>query len=251
MRRLRKWWWVLLLVVLSVPLLVASGFVVWAETTPAPMPEALAALHSDALVEVTGERWLVFRPANGASDTGLIFYPGGRVDPRSYAPAAYAIAAQGYLVVVVPMPLNLAFFSPDVATQVIAAFPQVTRWAIGGHSLGGAMAARFVYSHPAAVQGLVLWAAYPAASDALSGREVVVTSIYATLDGLATEDKIAASRSVLPADTVWVQIEGGNHAQFGWYGPQAGDNAAMISREAQQRQIVDATVQLLGHLAGE
>ena len=73
----------------------------------------------------------------------MIFYPGGRVDPRSYAPAARAIAAQGYLAVITPMPLNLAVFTPGRAAQVIAAYPEIHTWAIGGHSLGGAMAANF------------------------------------------------------------------------------------------------------------
>jgi pimeloyl-ACP methyl ester carboxylesterase len=110
------------------------------------------------------------------------------------------------------------------------------------------MAAHFVATHPGAVDGLVLWAAYPASSDDLSQSGVRVVSISASLDGLATPEKIAASRPLLPADTVWVTIEGGNHAQFGWYGPQSGDAPAAIPREAQQAQIVEATVALLESL---
>jgi dienelactone hydrolase len=147
------------------------------------------------------------------------------------------------------MPLNLAVFAPDRAAEVMAAFPQIGRWAVGGHSLGGAMAARFALQNPDAVQGLVLWAAYPASTDDLSGHPLAVASIYGTLDGLATEDKIAASRPLLPGNTLWVAIEGGNHAQFGWYGPQSGDGTATISREEQQRQIVAATLELLSRLA--
>ncbi len=251
MRRLRKWWWVLLLMLL-IPVVAVAVFVVWAEMTPSPMPEALSALQSDAQVEVTRDRWLVFQPANEEPSTGLIFYPGGRVDPRSYAPAARAIAEEGYLVVIVPMPLNLAVLAADKAAEVIAAYPEVDRWAVSGHSLGGAMAARFAYRHPSAVQGLVLWAAYPDASNDLSAaQDLMIASIYGTLDGLATEDKIAASRSLLPPDTQWVAIEGGNHAQFGWYGPQARDNPASISREMQQQQTIEATVGLLADLNGK
>jgi pimeloyl-ACP methyl ester carboxylesterase len=242
MRTLRKWWWTLLLI----PVLAVGAFVVWAERTPSPMPEALAALQSDAQVELTTDPWLVFRPVVQEPSAGLIFYPGGRVDPRSYAPAAREIAAEGYLVVIVPMPLNLAFFAPDKATEAIAAFPEVDRWAIGGHSLGGAMAARFAYRHASAVHGLALWASYPAAGDDLSGREdLAVTSIYGTLDGLATEDEITGSRVLLPPSTRWVAIEGGNHAQFGWYGPQRGDSPAMVSREVQQQEAVAATLAVL------
>lgn len=226
----------------------AAGFVIWAETPAQPMPEALAALESDAQVTVTSEPWLNFQPTTGEPTTAFIFYPGGRVDYRAYSPTAHRIAAQGYLVIIVPMPLNLAVFGINRAQDVQTAYPQIRHWAIGGHSLGGSMAARFARTHPAAVQGLALWASYPAASDDLSGADLRVVSIYATLDGLATGEKIDASRRLLPADTTWVQITGGNHAQFGWYGQQAGDNPASISRSDQQDQVVAASLALLERL---
>jgi hypothetical protein len=244
MIRLKKWWWLLLLLLL-LPLLAVAGFVIWAGTGPEPMPEALAALESDDAVQVETEPWFAFGPAGGEPSTGLILYPGGRVDPRAYAPTARAIAEEGFLVVIVPMPLDLAFFAPDRAADVMAAFPEVARWAVGGHSLGGAMTARFAHQNPGAVAGLALWASYPAGSDDLSGHDLAVASVYGTRDGVATEDEIVASRPLLPPDTEWTAIEGGNHAQFGWYGPQSGDNEATISREEQQAQIVTATLQLL------
>jgi len=110
------------------------------------------------------------------------------------------------------------------------------------------MAARYAYAHPAEVRGLVLWAAYPDARNDLSDSDLDVTSVYATLDGLATSEKIEASRSLLPSATQWVAIEGGNHAQFGWYGPQSGDNPASVSLEEQQEEIVAATLLLLESL---
>jgi hypothetical protein len=241
MRKLKRWLGLLLLLFL----LALVGFVVWASTPSSPMPEALAALQSDSQVRVETKPWLIFRPVAEEPIVGLILYPGGRVDPRAYAPAAWAIAAEGYLVVIVPMPLNLAFFGPNRAVEVLAAFPEVERWAIGGHSLGGAMAARFAHRQPSAVHGLVLWASYPAASDNLSAQELAVVSIYGTRDGLTTEEKIAASRPLLPAETRWVAIAGGNHAQFGWYGPQRSDNSATISRQAQQQEVIAATLILL------
>lgn len=241
MKRIAKLWWVLpaLLIIMGV------AFILWASAAATPMPEALAALESDARVHVETDPWLVFRPVSQDPKVGLILYPGGRVDPRAYAPTARALAEEGHLVVIVPMPLNLAFFAPGRAAEVMAAFPGVRNWAIGGHSLGGAMAANFAYSNPEAVRGLVLWAAYPAGSDDLSGYPVAASSIYGTRDGVATPDEIDASRPSLPPDTQWTAIEGGNHAQFGWYGPQSGDNEATISREEQQAQIVAATLRLL------
>lgn len=91
----------------------------------------------------------------------------------------------------------------------------------------------------------MLWAAYPAGNNSLADRALAVTSIYASEDGLATPDKIEASRALLPQKTHWVNIEGGNHAGFGYYGPQGGDGTATISREAQQAQVVKATLDLL------
>lgn len=235
-----------LMALLAVLLLAVAGFTIWAYTPPTPMPEALAALESDAQVEVETSPWLTFTPVGTEPSTGFVFYPGGRVDPRSYAPAARAIAEQGYLVTIVPMPFNLAVFGANRADDVMTAHPEIALWAIGGHSLGGAMAAKYIFDHPPAMAGLSLWAAYPAGNNSLADRDALgVVSISATLDGLATPAKIEASRPLLPASTRWVPIEGGNHAQFGWYGPQSGDNEATISREEQQRQTVAATVELL------
>jgi len=241
----KRWLWLLLLI----PVLLAASFVVWANNAPSPMPEAVAALQSDAQVQVETQPWLVFKPSSGQPTTGLIFYPGGKVDPRSYAPAAHALAAQGYLVVIPPMPLNLAVFAPGKAAEVMAAYPDIQNWAVGGHSLGGSMAANFARKHPELVKGLVFWASYPASSDNLSKENLKVASVYGTQDGLATKDKIDASRPLLPAGTQWVAIEGGNHGQFGWYGSQGGDNAASISREVQQQQAIAATLALLQEIS--
>ena len=245
MRILSRWWWLLPLALT----VVLGGFVIWASTPAIPMPEAQAALQSDDEVQVELKPWLVFSPVKYNPTVGLVLYPGGRIDPRAYAPAAHALAREGYLVVIVRMPLNLAALAPERAANVLAAFPRIDRWAVGGHSLGGAMAARFAYQHPKSSQSLLLWAAYPASTDDLSGRTLAVTSIYGTQDGLATGGKIAASRPLLPGNTHWVAIEGGNHAQFGWYGPQSGDGTPTISRQEQQRQIVGATLELLSGLA--
>ena len=241
-RTLRRWWWAFLLA----PCLLVGGFVAWALDAGQPMSDALVALRSDGQVRVEQGRWLVFAPASHPSATGLIFYPGARVDPRAYAASARLIAEHGYLVVIVPMPLNLAVFAPNRAGDVIAAYPDIQHWAVGGHSLGGAMAARFAYRQPDLVEGLVLWAAYPA--DDLSQRELQAVSISGTRDGLATEAKIAASKALLPAATRWVPIMGGNHAQFGSYGFQSGDKPATIDIQSQQAQVVAATTALLDDL---
>lgn len=234
---------------LIILLLVTGGFVFWGLTPSPPMPEALAAMQSDSALSVScPSSWYEFKPAGSSPDTGFIFYPGGHVDARAYAPLARELARNGYLVILPPMPLNLAVLAPNTAGKVIAAHPEVRRWVLGGHSLGGAMAANFVRNHPGKITGLALLASYPAASDDLSSVNVKSISIYATQDGLATAEKIAASRALLPSDTRWVEIIGGNHAGFGWYGNQPGDKPASISREEQQRQVVSALTDFLTSL---
>jgi hypothetical protein len=242
MNKLKKYWW---LIPIGMIILGIIAFIAWAVIIPSPMPEALIAIQSDSQVSVTEQPWLVFQPMENIPSTGIIFYPGGRVDPRAYAPSAHTLAAKGYLVVIVPMPLNLAVLGANRASSVIQDFDHIQRWVIAGHSLGGSMAALFAYNHPDQIKGLVLWASYPAGSNNLSTSAIKVTSIYATLDGLATQNKIEQSRQLLPPDTTWVPIVGGNHAQFGWYGDQAGDNTASISRERQQELVIAATLDLL------
>lgn len=229
--------------------LAVTGLVVWGRTPQPAGDTARAALVSDMSVTVDLEPWITFQPRAAVPSVGLILYPGGHVDPRAYAPLAREIAARGYQVVLVPMPLSLAVLAPDAALDVMGAYPWVRVWAIGGHSLGGAMAARFAYTHPQSVKGLVLWAAYPASTDDLSEFGLIVASIYGTRDGLSTSDKIDASRPLLPGDTLWIPIEGGNHAQFGDYGPQAGDKPATISAAQQQGQAVEASVRVLQAIA--
>ena len=240
-----RWLWLVLALVFAV----AGAFVIWGLTPSQPMPQALEALRSDANVQVIQGRWLVFTPLQATPKMGFILYPGGHVDARAYDPAARALATQGSLVVIVKMPLSLAVLGSDSASQVLKAYPQITTWAIGGHSLGGAMAAFYVYKHPQAMRGLVLWAAYPASNASLASSSVAVISMYGTHDGLAAEFITGTSRALLPDSTTWLPIEGGNHGQFGWYGVQAGDGVATISREAQQEQVTKATAQFLANLA--
>ena len=244
MRRFKPWQIIVMLIAVLV-LVGAVSFVIWGSN---PLPadiQALSSLENDATVTVEQDPWLVFKPESTDPTDGLIIYPGGRVQPEAYAPAARAIAEAGYLVVVPPMPLNLAVFGADVATNITTAYPQIDCWVVGGHSLGGAMAARYAYNNPQSVQGLVLWAAYPADSNDLSTSNLAVVSIHASEDGLADIETIQASQPLLPVNTNYVLIEGGNHAGFGWYGPQSGDNPRTISLESQQDQVIAATISLL------
>jgi dienelactone hydrolase len=241
----RRWIWVGLAALLVGAL--AWGYS-WASYARPPLDEALAALESGGQVEVELEPWLIFRPTGGEPQTGLIFYPGGRVDPRGYAPLLREIAAQGYLVVVPSMPLNMAAFDINAADEIIPAFPEVERWAIGGHSVGGTMAAQYASRNPETISGLVIWASFPADSADLSEADLPAVTIFGTLDPRANPASVAERADLLPLTTVYTAIEGGDHHQFGSYLIDPEEDLAAISREAQQAQIVQATLDLLGEV---
>jgi pimeloyl-ACP methyl ester carboxylesterase len=235
---------ILLLVPAVVLVALSATLGYWVASTKGPSGAAQGALQGDAQVSVTtATRFITFEPVGRSPSTGLVFYPGAGVHYRSYAPPLRAIAAQGFIVAVPEMPLNLAFLRTNAADDIITQSPDIGHWVIGGHSLGGVAAAQYAANH-AELAGLVLWASYPA-DDSLSQSTVEVLSVYGSQDGLTTPEDIASSRALLPPGAIFVEITGGNHAQFGSYGAQGGDRPATISAEAQWAQIVEATVSFL------
>jgi pimeloyl-ACP methyl ester carboxylesterase len=194
--------------------------------------------------------YFVFNTRYANPTIGFIFYPGGLVDPRAYAPPVRAIAAQGYVVVIVKMIRDLAVLSADRANRVISDFSDIKTWIIGGHSIGGSFASCYAYGHPESIDGVVLWASWPPGNCPLDGMDLKAISIYGTNDG--HPDEIRAGAEYLPEGTPFVKIEGGNHTQFGYYWDgvnenyvQPGDNPADISREQQQKIIIQSTVNFL------
>lgn len=219
--------------------------VIWFSITPPAGDTAQAGLTSDDTVTVSTEKWLTFSPKNKTPDTGFIFYPGARVRPEAYTDTMHDIAAQGYLVIVPNMPLNFALLGIDTADSVRQDHPGVLHWFVGGHSVGGTAAAMYADKHRQTTAGLVLWGSYPANSTNLHDFSGIVMSISASNDGLSTPSRINDTKYLLPDATKYVVIEGGNHAGFGDYGAQAGDQPATISLASQHEQIVAATLTAL------
>ncbi len=217
----------------------------WATYARPPLPEALAALQSDEQVQVTDAPWLTFAPRQSAPTTGFVFYPGGRVDPRGYATLMREIASNGYWVVVPQMPLNMAVFNPNIAGEIMATYPEIDRWVIGGHSVGGAMAAQHTARHPDGVAGLAIWASYPPNSADLSDLDIPVVSIYGSRELRVNDTSVGERQHLLPDDTRYVRVEGGDHHQFGSYEIEPEDHLATISRASQHAQIIAATLPIL------
>jgi predicted alpha/beta-hydrolase family hydrolase len=244
-RRFVRLLWIVLLALLAIA---ATGFVVWELTPLGPSESAIRALSGNGAVTVTARAWgWEFTPASAEPTVGLVFYPGGHVDARSYSTVASAIARRGYTVALVRVPLSLAVLSPNAAKRPIDEIVSVKRWAVTGHSLGGVAASGYAAKNSSRISGLMLLASYPI--DDLSAKRVSVVDVTGTSDGVLDQQRWSDSHRLLPATTDYVSIEGGNHAGFGDYGPQPGDNAAGIPVEAQHKQIADAAEALLATIA--
>ena len=212
------------LLVLAAAVAVYAGDYYRAEETAAMAMKG----NETVRVEQTGNL-TVFAPEDPAA--GFIFYPGGKVEHTAYAPLLLSLAEEDILCVLVQMPLNLAVLDSGAAAEIPEQFPELETWYIGGHSLGGSMAASWAAKHTEELDGLILLAAYSTADLQASGLDVM--SIYGSEDGVLNLGKYTAYLPNLPENTLEVVIPGGNHAQFGWYGDQDGDGTAAISREEQ------------------
>ena len=137
------------------------------------------------------------------------------------------------------------YFRPNIASEITAHFPEIKHWVIGGHSVGGTMAAQYTRDHPEIVDGLVIWASYPADNADLSRSGLPVGSIYGSLDPRVNDSSVAERRHLLPDDTSYTRIGGGDHHHFGSYEIEPSDHHATLRRADQQEQIIQATLGLL------
>ncbi|MBQ9848889.1 MAG: alpha/beta hydrolase [Clostridia bacterium] len=181
---------------------------------------------------------VVFEP-EGATK-GFIFYPGGKVEYTSYVPLMQACAEAGILCVLVEMPFNLAVLDVNAANGIQNEYPEIDEWYIGGHSLGGSMAASYVADNAEDYEGLILLGSYSTAD--LSDTDLAVLSVFGSEDKVMNRDKYNENKSNLPNDFTEIIIDGGCHAYFGMYGAQDGDGIPTITNEEQIRITVENIV---------
>ena len=234
-RKLKKRIWMILLCVM---ILLVVCFFLYTEHYYHADLTALSALESNDAVTVikTDFGWLFDGPSE--SDA-LIFYPGAKVEETAYAPLLHLLAKEGMDICLVKMPFRLAFFGSNKADDLMPRY-SYTNWYIGGHSLGGAMAANYAANHEKLLSGVVLLAAY---STKKLSDSLAVISVYGSEDHVLNMKKLKEGDAYLPDTAVKYVIDGGNHAQFGNYGEQDGDGKALISAEDQQRQTAELIVQ--------
>lgn len=213
-------------VVLCLTLLAGAGKRYLEEYYPAKTYE----VQTEAMPET--EKYIVY--GDTKSEKGFVFYPGAKVDEKAYAPILDELSQAGICCVLVKMPYHMAVLDVDAAETIMPEFAEVQQWYIGGHSMGGAMAARFAAEHESELSGLILLAAYP--TDTL--ETLPVLSVYGSEDMVLNHEKYEKSMLLVANLTEYV-IEGGNHAGFGNYGAQDGDGKAEISDEEQWQETVD------------
>lgn len=192
------------------------------------------------------DSWIAFQPVQ-TRGAGVILYPGARVKAEAYSPLAKRIAAAGHPVYIAKMPLNLAVTKGDAAAEILRVHPTMP-FVLGGHSLGGVMASRYAADHPGQLKGVFFLASYPDEKGSLRDTTLSVLSILGTEDEVINKRNYRKGRSYLPDNTIYYSVEGGNHAQFGSYGPQKGDGEAKITEEAQQDSTVHALLDWLNNL---
>ena len=197
------------------------------------------------------------------NDLAFMFLPGGLVDPHAYVSLMEKIALDSINVIIPKLKANLAILELSKYKSILDAFPEVNTWYVGGHSLGGIAALSAVGESPEQFNGLILLGTYPSESVAISDWDRSVLSIYAENDSLSTLAEIAAASSYLPGATyildlneidtidvltprtLYYEIMGGNHSQFGDYGYQNGDGVATISVDEQHEQICTAITKFI------
>ena len=228
---LRKKWLVAVGIVLLILAILAGAFFWYVSDYYRAEDVALAVMAQDNSITVQDN--LTILSPTYPTDTAIIFYPGAKVEAEAYLPLLDQIRQIGVTCILVHMPFHMAIFDADAAEEVIAQFPEIQHWYMAGHSMGGAMASKFATDHPDQVDGLILMGAY------IYGDypDEKALTIYGSLNQ-SVEDHIDYTENI-------VEIEGGNHAQFGNYGPQKGDPPATISAQEQQAQAVAAIEEFL------
>ena len=217
-------------VVLVLALLVGGCAAYLADDYPAD-EAAISAFVADLSVPRSEPTDGVLTYGSTDASVGFIFYPGGKVDFRAYEPLMAALASEGAFCVLLQMPFQLAVLDMDAAKGIAEDYPAVGHWYLGGHSLGGSMAASYLKSNSADFSGLVLLGSYSTAD--LSQTPLRVLSLYGSEDRVMNREKYDRYKSNLPAALTEIVLEGGCHAGFGMYGAQKGDGVPTVSTEEQ------------------
>ncbi|PDY35957.1 alpha/beta hydrolase [Bacillus wiedmannii] len=233
---MKKWMKIILYSLLGILLMGSIAFLTWSQFTYKPTKEALSLVD-----DKKDEDNIVFGQKD--AKVGVIFYQGAKVEAEAYSYLGEALAKDGHFVVMPKLPLNLAILGINAVDSVIEQYPEVQKWYVAGHSMGGVMISKYAFQNEDKVDGIIFLGSYPA--DDFSTKLIPMLSIYGEVDALATVEKIENSKKLMSKNTTMHMIKGGNHANFGMYGEQKGDNASLITSKVQQDETVKVIEQWL------
>lgn len=200
-----------------------------------PMVEEYLVSNDSVKVEQIDNYYYFDGPGEG---TAINFYPGAKVEAKSYAPLLHGLAEQGIDCFLVKMPFNMALLNSNAAEKIINNY-NYENWYISGHSMGGVAATNYVIKNEDKVTGVILLASYPTKKIPDS---VKLLSVYGSLDGVLNRENYNNGKQFWSKNSKEFEITGGNHAQFGNYGEQKNDKKADISAEEQQEQTIRSIV---------
>lgn len=224
------------------------GFFIWLSSYYAPTQQAELYLKSDDYVEVSiDNNFICYTPKNTAPKKGFILYPAAKVDAKAYSQICNMIAAKGYQVVAVDMPFNYPAFGKNKANEIIQKYSDIQSWVLGGDSLGGLVATRYVNSNISKIDGVVFISSYPIDSY-LKEINMNVLSIWGSKDGVINFQSLIDAKKKLPEKTTYLEIEGANHSQFGDYGIYKNDEEALIDGDKQKQKTVDSIIEFLENI---
>ena len=231
----KKGKWIPIIITGIVLVVLFTSVVIFLNTVSKADTKAINAYNKEniknAETQVLSDHMIAYIP-EGEIKAGLVFYPGGRVEYNSYEPLLKTCAQEGILCIVVEMPQNLAFFGINRGLKAIEHFPEIKDWYIGGHSLGGSMAATCAAANEGTFKGVILLGSYSVNN--IKDHEVL--TIYGSEDGVMNKNKYNKNKDNLPDNFTEVIIKGGNHAYFGMYGNQKNDGTATITNAEQIKQ---------------
>lgn len=246
-RRTTRFFW---LVFFGLMFFFALSITLYVRNVLKPYPTSAAAQQAlvsgpDLQVNKTAYGWEMV-PA-GPIRGGFAFYPGGLVEPQAYAPVLRRVAEAGYRVALLQVRFNLAVTEQGKAREALEAHPEL-KWVLAGHSLGGVVASNYADSNPDRVAGLVMWASYP--QNNLSAKALPTLALLGERDGVTQRERFEAARALFPQGTDFQTIPGLNHAGFGAYGDQRGDNPATVGLEQGWNEIARRTVAFMDRVLG-
>lgn len=225
---MKNWVTRLGLIIVGLLILCTVTFVIWAQFDYQPTREA-----NKYVQEYDGKS---YEFGNSTSNVGFILYQGAKVEPGAYSYIGHKLAENGHFVSIPKLPFNIALLNSDVALDIMDDHPSVKRWYLIGHSLGGTAASSIIKEHAERINGIIFLASYP-----IEKISIPSLTIYGGKDGVLPASDIIENKKNVSSHAQFYKIPEGNHANFGMYGSQKGDNESTLT----PKQQIDSSIETI------